>query len=156
MDVASFADIADDFNERVSRIVWATVTTMDRQGRPRSRLLHPLWEGSTGYIMTGPQSHKAKHIARNPYVSVSYWDPKHDTVFAECKAEWVGDESEKRRIWDLFKGTPEPYGYDPAMFWPDGPASPAFGVLKLEPWRVELWSIGEMATGKPARVWRGD
>ncbi len=154
MDVASFADIADDFNERVSRIVWASVTTIDGKGRPRSRLLHPLWEGTTGYIMTGPDSHKAKHIARNPYVSVSYWDPKHDTVFAECKAEWMADAAEKERVWKLFKGTPEPYGYDPAMFWPDGPSSPAFGVLKLTPWRIELYSLADLAQRKPARVWR--
>ncbi len=154
MDVASFADIADDFNERVSRIVWASVTTIDGKGRPRSRLLHPLWEGTTGYIMTGPESHKSKHLAKNPYVSVSYWDPKHDTVFAECKAEWMTDAAEKERVWNLFKATPEPYGYDPAMFWPDGPGSPAFGVLKLEPWRIELYSLADLAQRKPARVWR--
>ena len=154
MDVASFADIADDFNERVSRIVWASVTTIDGKGRPRSRLLHPLWEKTTGYIMTGPESHKSKHLAKNPYVSVSYWDPKHDTVFAECKAEWMTDGAEKERVWNLFKATPEPYGYDPAMFWPDGPGSPAFGVLKLEPWRIELYSLADLAQRKPARVWR--
>ena len=154
MDVASFDDIAADFNERVSRIVWATVTTVDRKGRPRSRLLHPLWDGTTGYIMTGPTSHKATHLARNPYVSVSYWDPKHDTVFAECKSEWVSDPAEKQRVWDLFKSTPEPYGYDPAMFWPDGPTSPAFGAMKLTPWRIELYSLADLAQRKSARVWR--
>jgi general stress protein 26 len=154
LDVASFDDIAADFNERVSRIVWATVTSVDRQGRPRSRLLHPIWDGATGYIMTGPTSHKAKHLAANPYVSVSYWDPKHDTVFAECKSEWVADPAEKQRVWDLFKNTPEPYGYNPAMFWPDGPASPAFGVMKLTPWRIELYSLADLAQRKMARVWR--
>jgi general stress protein 26 len=154
LDVASFADIAADFNERVSRIVWATVTTVDRKGRPRSRLLHPIWDGTTGYIMTGPTSHKAKHLAENPYVSVSYWDPKHDTVFAECKSAWVTDPAEKQRVWDLFKKTPEPYGYDPAMFWPAGPTSPAFGAMKLTPWRIELYSLADLAQQKPARVWR--
>lgn len=154
MDVASFSDIAEDFNERVSRIVWATVTTTDRKGRPRSRLLHPMWEGTTGYIMTSPKSHKAKHLAANPYVSVSYWDPRHDTVFAECKAGWVEEPAEKQRVFDLFKDAPEPYGYDGSMFWPGGAADPGFGAMKLMPWRIELWSLGEMATGKPARVWR--
>jgi general stress protein 26 len=154
LDVASFDDIAADFHERVSRIVWATVTTVDRKGRPRSRLLHPLWDGTTGYIMTGPTSHKARHLAGNPYVSVSYWDPKHDTVFAECKSEWVSDGAEKQRVWDLFKSTPEPYGYNPAMFWPDGPTSPAFGVMRLTPWRIELYSLADLAQRKMARVWR--
>ena len=154
MDVASFDDIAADFDERVRRIVWATVTTVDRSGRPRSRLLHPIWDGPTGYIMTGPASHKAKHLAANPYVSVSYWDPKHDTVFAECKSEWVADPAQKQRVWDLFENTPEPYGYNPAMFWPDGPATPAFGVMKLTPWRIELYSLADLAQRRMATVWR--
>src|SRR5690606_37540391 len=122
--------------------------------RPRSRLLHPRWEGATVYIMTGPQSHKAKHLPQTPYVSVSYWDPKHDTVFAECRAEWVQDGAGTQRVWDLFKHTPEPYGYDPAMFWPDGAGSPGFGVLKLQPWRIELYSLAGLAMRREARVWR--
>jgi len=27
-------------------------------------------------------------------------------------------------------------------------------VLKLTPWRIELWSIGDMMAGKPPLVWR--
>ncbi len=154
MDVASFDDIAEDFDKRVRRIVWSTVTTIDGKGRPRSRILHPLWDGSTGYIMTGRQSFKAKHLAKNPYVSVSYWDPQHEQVHAECKVEWVDDAAERQRVWDLFKNTPDPYGYDPSMFWPGGPSSPEFGVMKLAPWRIELWALGQMAAGQPPRVWR--
>ena len=74
MEVDSFADIAEPFNDRVNRLVWCTVTTIDRKGRPRSRILHPVWEGSTGWIATGRTSLKSKHIAENPYVSVTYFD----------------------------------------------------------------------------------
>ena len=49
MNVASFADIKEEFNKRVSRIVWCTVATVDTKGRPRSRILHPIWERSTGW-----------------------------------------------------------------------------------------------------------
>lgn len=148
----SFAEIQEDFDKRVQRIVWCTLTTVDRKGRPRARMIHPIWEGSTGYIATGPQSLKAKHIAQNPYVSCSYWDQQHEQVYAECKASWVSDPAEKRRIWDLFKNTPMPYGYDPAMFWPGGPDSPEFGVLKLDPWRLEIGSLMTMMTGPT--VWK--
>jgi general stress protein 26 len=154
VDVNGFEDIAEEFGKRVSRIVWATVTTVDRKGRPRSRILHPMWDGATGYIMTGRHSFKAKHLAHNPYVSVSYWDQQQEQVHAECRAEWEDGLAEKQRVWDLFKDTPMPYGYDPAMFWPGGAASEDFGVMKLTPWRVELWALGEMASGKPAQVWR--
>lgn len=154
MDVDSFATIADAFNERVSRIVWCTVTTVDGKGRPRSRILHPVWEGSTGFIATGRNSFKAKHIAHNPYVSCSYWDQQHQQVYAECRASWDDSPAEKDRVWDLVKNAPPPVGYDPALFWPGGPQDPSFGVLKLEPWRIELWSLQEMASGKPSQVWR--
>ena len=49
--------------------------------------------------------------------------------------------AEKQRVWDLVKNAPPPVGYDPAMFWPGGPQDPDFGALKLEPWRIELWSL---------------
>ena len=155
MDVASFDEIKDEFNARVSRIVWCTVTTVDAKGRPRARMLHPMWDGSTGYIATGRDSFKAKHIGANPYVSLSYWDQQHQQVYAECKATWEDNPAEKQRVWDLFKNTPLPYGYDPAMFWPGGVTDPSFGLLKLAPWRLEISAIQDMMTGQPPKVWRG-
>jgi general stress protein 26 len=154
LDVSSFAEIQDEFVARVSRIVWCTVTTIDGKGRPRSRILHPVWEGSTGWIATGRNSHKAKHITRHPFVSCSYWDQQHQQVYAECKASWDDNPAEKQRVWDLVKNAPPPVGYDPAMFWPAGPTSSEFGALKLEPWRIEISSLMDMVQGKPPLVWR--
>jgi general stress protein 26 len=155
LDVTTFADIEDDFMARVSRIIWCTVTTVDGTGRRRGRILHPIWEGSTGWIATGRQTFKARHIEANPYVSLAYWDPQHEQVYADCHAEWVDDPAEKQRLWDLFKSTPEPLGYDLGMFWKGGPADPTYGLLKLTPWRIELWSLGAMMQGEAPRVWRG-
>jgi hypothetical protein len=57
------------------RIVWATVSTVDRQGRPRSRVLHPYWiwdgEELDGWIATGPTPLKRAHLERTPFVSVN-------------------------------------------------------------------------------------
>ena len=57
------ADVAfDDIETRLrlitDRIVWCTFATVDRSGKPRSRILHPIWEGPTGWIATGRRSHK--------------------------------------------------------------------------------------------------
>ena len=157
MDVNSFSDIKQEFEERVSTIVWATVATVDTQGRMRSRMLQPMWEvtdeGPTGWIATGRDSLKAKHLEGNPYISMTYWTPEHKQVMADCKTDWIDDMGEKQRLWDLFKSTPEPYGYDLAMFWKDV-NDPTYGLLKLTPWRIEVWSIEEIMGGKPARVWR--
>lgn len=157
MDVQSFSEIEEEFAQRVRTIVWCTVATVDGRGRPRSRILHPIWEGSTGWIATGRSSFKAKHLERNRYVSLSYWTPEHKQIYAECKAEWEDRAEEKARIWELYKSAPPPLGYDPAMIpvWKDGPQSPEFGVLKLTPWRIELSSIMDMMAGKPPLVWRG-
>lgn len=158
MDVSSFSEIEQTFYDRVKRIVWATVTTVDEKGRPRARMLHPIWETidgkPVGWIATGRQSFKEKHIAGNPYVSLSYWDPQHEQIYAECKAEWVDDMDEKKRIWDLFMNTPEPLGYDLNNFWPGGVNDETYGLLKLTPWRLEVSSIGDMMQGKPPQVLR--
>ena len=154
MDVASFADIEDDFQARITRIVWCTVATVDRAGRPRTRILHPIWEGATGWIATGRHSLKEKHLAANPYVSLTYWDPKQEQVYVEAKAEWADDPAERRRIWELYKSTPPPLGYDPGMIWQGGPDREDFGVLKLTPSRIEVWGLTDLMAGKQPRVWR--
>jgi hypothetical protein len=153
MDVTSFDEINDDFERRVQSIVWCTVTTVDRRGRPRSRILHPIWEGTTGWIATGRHSFKAKHLAANPCVSLSYWDPEKGLAYAECLAEWADAPEVRARIWRLIKSTPPPVGYDPALFWP-APDHESFGVLRLSPWRIEVHSLAEMAQRQPSRVWR--
>jgi general stress protein 26 len=154
MDVAAFSEIEAEFTARASRIVWCTVATVDLKGRPRTRILHPIWEGSTGWIATGRESHKARHLAANPFVSLSYWDGQHQQVYAECKAEWEDSAEEKRRMWELYRNTPPPLGYDPGMIWQDGPENPDYGLLKLTPWRIELWSLSDMIAGKQPLVWR--
>jgi general stress protein 26 len=150
-DVASFDQIAEEFDKRVKRIVWCSAATVDRKGRPRQRILHPIWEGTTGWIATGRHSHKEKHLANSPHISLSYWDPKHEQIYVDCTAAWDDDRATKKRIWDLYKSTPPPLGYDPAMIWQAGPDDPGFGVLKLTPWRIELGSLMTMTN---PQVWR--
>ena len=154
MDVNSFAEIEDEFAARISRIVWCTMTTIDRSDRPRGRIIHPIWEGSTGWIATGRHSFKERHLAHSPWVSLSYWDQEHQQVHAECRAHWEDDAAEKERVWKLYGSTPAPLGYDLQMFWKDGPLDPEYGLLKLTPWRIEISALGDMMQGKPARVWR--
>lgn len=159
MDVATFEEIADEFAARVNRTVWCSVATVDRKGRPRSRILHPVWEGATGWIATGRHSHKEKHLAAAPYVSLTYFHLPPDNplgqqqVYAECRADWEDDPAEKRRLWDFIKNAPPPVGYDPALFF-QTVENPEFGMLRLTPWRIELSAIGDMMTGQEPRIWR--
>ncbi len=154
MTVASFSEIEEEFNARVARIVWCTMATVDTKARPRTRIIHPIWEGSTGWIATGRHSLKEKHLAANPNISLSYWDQEHQQVYADCMAAWEDNTGEKNRIWELYKNTPPPLGYDPAIIWQAGPSDPEYGLLKLTPRRIELYALKDLITQTAPQVWR--
>ena len=151
MDVQSFAEIETEFLARVHSAVWCNVATVDSQGRPRSRVLHPIWEGSTGWIATRPDSHKARHLLHNPHVSLTYMANVMKPVYVEAIAEWVDDPLTKVHIWNLFKETPPPLGYDPAIAF-KAVDDPSYGLLKLAPWRIELYELGTHSAER--QVWR--
>ena len=143
--MSSYEQTCTAFVEMAHRIVWCAAATVDGAGRPRSRILHPLWQwdGTTlvGWIATGPTPVKRAHLDRSPYLSLNYWAPNHDTCTADCRAEWLPDDEDRVRVWDLFEHGPEPVGYNPAMIpaWKDGPLSPAFMPLRVEPWHLRVF-----------------
>jgi hypothetical protein len=154
------ATIAPSFVQMAHRIVWATVATVDHQGRPRSRILHPVWvwdgETLTGWIGTGPTTIKHAHLSRHPFASCSYWSPSHDACVAECRAELLEDAATRHNVWSLLKSAPEPVGYDPAIVPGWGPDSPTFAGLRLTPWRLRVFP-GTVLLGQGGRVltWQG-
>ena len=133
-------ETAPAFIEMAHRIVWATAVTVDSQSRPRSRILHPIWQWDghslTGWIATSPTPIKKAHLGSQPYMSINYWQPNHDTCVAECRASLLQDDANRTMVWDLLVNTPEPVGYDPTIIpaW-TSPTANAFAVIKLEPWR---------------------
>lgn len=154
-------EIAPAFVEMAHSIVWCTAATVDAKGRPRSRVLHPIWEWDddnlTGWIMTGPTPIKLAHLEASPHLSCNYWTQNHDTCVAECRAEWASDIETKQMVWDLFANGPAPVGYDPSIIpgW-DSAESPGFAVLKLHPWRLRVMPGAVMMEGKAEllQTWR--
>ncbi|NJO84911.1 MAG: pyridoxamine 5'-phosphate oxidase family protein [Blastochloris sp.] len=154
MQIQNLSEIEAAFIERVHRMVWCSVATIDTQGRPRSRILHPIWEGATGWILTGRQTLKAKHIVCEPdHISLAYIHDVMRPVYIDCRAEWIDEVAQKQRIWTLFASTPEPLGYDPATTFP-GVDHPATGLLKLTPWRIDLVSFPAPSYEEGTKVWR--
>jgi hypothetical protein len=133
-------------------MVWCSAATVDGDRRPRSRVLHPIWEGSTGWITTDRQSLKARHLREHPYVSLAYVSEPFKPAYADCLAQWEDDETIQRHVWDLLASTPSPLGFDPATIYArlDGSHSDLipFGLLKLIPYRVVLTQFPE-----PVRLW---
>jgi len=152
--MADLEQVAPAFVAMAHRIVWSTVSTIDFDGRPRNRILHPywLWDGRAlvGWIATGPTPLKRAGIERSPYVSITYWEPGHDTCTAECRATWAFDDETRIWVWDTFKNAPSPVGYDPAIIppWSGGPTSDAFAALKLEPIRLRVLPGSIMTKGE--------
>jgi hypothetical protein len=138
------SETAPAFIEMAHRIVWATAVTVDSRSRPRARILHPIWqwdgENIVGWIATSPTPLKKAHLSRNPYMSINYWDPSHDTCRAECQAILLQDDANRKMVWDLFVNGPEPVGYNPTIVpaW-TSPTAEAFAVIKLTPWLLRVF-----------------
>jgi hypothetical protein len=136
--MTDLASIAPKFVDMAHRIVWATVATVDRSGRPRTRVLHPIWEWDgerlAGWIATSPLSPKAADLAHEPRVSITYWAPDQDTCTADCDSEWETAPEARAAGWRRFVDGPEPVGYDPSLIpsW-TSPEAEAFGMLRLTP-----------------------
>ena len=148
MNVVRFEDLQAEFLARVSQAVYCSMATIDRKGRPRSRIMHPIWDGPIGWAISWPESHKAKHLAHNPHVSLAYIYDKNKPVYVDAVAEWMDDVGEKHRIWQLHKTTPPPLGFDPQPHY-GSIDHRYYGLLKFTPWRIELGNLA----GEPI-IWQ--
>lgn len=162
MRINDFAELAPDFLRITGETVFCTATTVDASGRPRNRMLHPIFvvrDGRpVGWALTGRTPAKTQHLAANPHLACSYWNPSQDTVFLDCVAAWTEDDAEKHQVWDLFLTTPTPLGWGPegmAGYGSERWHNPVFTPLRLDPWRVQVMSGSEYPLGElTGRVWR--
>jgi len=139
----SFAALERDFIEYITDIKYATMITVDRRGRPRARVLLPIWEvvedRPVGWLAAYRTPVKVAHLADNPHTTFSYWNHRQNAVFVDAIAAWVPDAETKARVWELYRaGSPPGVGYDPSTYWRSGPADPEYDVLRIDPWRVQL------------------
>jgi hypothetical protein len=150
------ATVAPAFVEMAHQIVWCSAATVDEKKRPRSRVLHPMWEWSDGalkgWIATGPTPMKRAHLKESPYLSLNYWAPNQDTCVAECSVTWAFDDDTRVATWERFKNTPPPVGYHPAIIpgWTE-PTDDSFAVLLLTPWRLRVFP-GSVLMGQGGEV----
>jgi hypothetical protein len=159
--------VQKEFIDRAHRIVWCTVATVGPDHRPRTRILHPLWEltgtaslegepaegGLAGWIVTRATPVKVRHLAYSPYLSCSYWEPGHEVAVADCHAEWVGDTATRQRVWELYRDAPAPLGYNFWSVFPDGPAGESPSLLRLTPYRLRLSDVETLSGRKEPLAW---
>jgi hypothetical protein len=152
--------VAPAFVEMAHRIVWCTVATAGADGRPHTRILHPIWawDGDvlTGWIATSPLSPTAADLAHLPEISLTYWDPAQDTCTAECTTAWENSPEEREAGWKRFAEAPAPVGYDPSIIpiWPN-PDVEEFGILRLAPTSLRVMPGTVMLQGRgEVLTWR--
>lgn len=151
VEITNFSEIEEEFVRKAHDAVLCCAATIDSRNRPRTRVLHPLWEGAIGWVTTRRSSPKVKHLAGNPHLSLACIVDAFRPIYVECMAQWVGDLEERRRIWDVLRAMPPPFGFEPAETWGDI-ADPENGLLKLAPWRIEINDY--VARPPVTKVWR--
>ncbi|AXB48118.1 pyridoxamine 5'-phosphate oxidase [Amycolatopsis albispora] len=149
-------EVVAEFVRVAHRVVWCSMATVDRLGRPRSRVVHPYWEqtgdGLIGWVTARPTPLKRAHLARTPYVSCSYWDPMHEIAVAECEAEYAGSPENRRHVWELFGAADPPLGFDLRILGVDEPLDERFTVVRLRPWRLRTAELAWRRTGSAIRL----
>lgn len=154
----SFAPCAEDFLTITGEAVWCTATTVDAAGRPRSRILHPIFEVAQerpiGCVATTRTPVKSARLAPNPRVAVAYRRPARQTVVADCVALRVDDEAGKRHVLGIFPATPTPLGSPLAGPRMEDPTRPPSTPLWLDPWRVQDLRFRGGQHGVAQRTWR--
>lgn len=103
--------------------------------QPRVRTMATMIDDDMSvWMATSPKSRKVQQIKKNPKVSLTFVVPPQGnqaaTIIGEAKI--IGDMEEKKKVWKLA-------AFDPAVFWPDGPESESFCVLKINIKQIEWW-----------------
>ena len=110
--------------------------------QPVVRSISPIVEDDrTIWVTTSATANKVKQIQKNPRVcflfAVQPSGEKAAAVYG--RAQIVTDLETKKRIWGLAS-------FDLSQFFPDGPESPGYGLLRIVPdeirWR-DGWAGGE-------------
>ena len=107
--------------------------------QPRVRPVAPIVEDNLSvWVATHCSSRKVQQIRKNPRICLAFMEhPGGDKVaIASGEAEMVEDLDEKKRVWNLAT-------LDLSRFFPQGPESPEFCLLRLKIERIEWRELGE-------------
>ena len=120
--------------EIIGECTSANLITFGPEGYPRGRLMgdQNVGEDWVFWYATYASSRKIGEIAANPNVTLFY-ERKRDQAFA-CvmgKAQVCTDQETKDKYWnDEWR-----------MYWPDGPTSADYCIIKVRPDFAELWDL---------------
>ena len=146
-------EVGAAFVQTAHSIVWCSAATVDRKGRPRSRILHPLWEWDgtslVGWVAANNTALMRAHLNHSPYMSCTYWTDTQNTCTAECNAELRIDDETRIDVWEKFKRAAPPLGYDPEIVTNWAPTAETFCAIRLDPWRLRVYPATSFMAADP-------
>ena len=111
--------------------------------QPRVRPVSPIVEDDMSiWVTTGGTSRKVKQLRENPKICLAFVEqPNGDkAAIVIGEAQIIPDMAEKERVWKLAS-------FDLWQYFPEGPASKAFCLLKIIVKKIE-WRQSWTAGGK--------
>jgi general stress protein 26 len=118
-------------NELIKDIRTAMMMTLDAEGMPRSRPMHTQEAEFDGvlWFMAGASSDKAREIANDPRVHLSYIDSSGEKYISVTgRAKIVNDRARIKSMWSPF-----------LKAWWDGPDDPEIRLIRVDVHKVEFW-----------------
>lgn len=116
--------------------------------QPRVRPVSPIVEDDMSlWVTTFGTSRKVQHIQENPKTCLAFVElPRGDKAATVVgRAEIIDNLDEKKRVWDLA-------GFDLSQYFPHGPESDEFCLLKIVIDRIEWrdsWTGGQKVYESP-------
>ena len=117
----------------IEKAVYCTFITIGEDGQPQARIVDPTVPdaGFTIWIGTNPLTRKMSQIRRDARVTLScFHGASSSYVTLMGRAALVADVAEKERRWKASW----------APFYPNGPRSGDFALIRLTPTRLEIVS----------------
>lgn len=142
--------IAAAAREVITEARYATLVTLDSDGTPQARIVDPFLpdDDFTIWIATNPRTRKVAEIARDPRVTLLYFDrdgASYVTVIG--RAERVDDPAMKEKYWKT----------EWAAFYPEGHLGDDYLLIRVTARRLEvsaerLGVMNDPVTWRPAIV----
>jgi len=131
--------------EVMSAARYASFVTLDAAGQPQARVVDPLLgSGDTIWIATNPLTRKVAEVARNPRVTLLFFDPaRSEYVTVIGRASIVTDSAQRAMHWKA-EWTP---------FYPDRGRGREFVLIAVRATRLEVVSPRNGLSNDP-RTWR--
>ncbi len=140
-------DLPDFWSEALDLIGSAPIAFLatENEGQPHVRPATPAYIGADAYILTPADSHRVRHIRRNPRIELLHWtgDFRHLNLSGSARVFLDND-----RIAEMSPHFP----YDVEDFF--GPDLLAPALIHLPAQRISITTLFDIIADKPPRVWR--